>query len=418
MTTEAEFRKQVKEALEHLYDTTYLASHSLLPQLIPPTHAGQLTRAQKLRSCLKEALEAIRPQADLPGYRERPEWRCYLALRYRYVQGMGLAQVENELGLSLRQLQRELRKGLNAITLLLWEARLANVGQHEAGNMSTPGEIQALSDEMEGWRLAREVCEVQSLLDAAQWMLRSVRQNDLNLRLDLPPSLAPVWVDATLMRQALFQILRLLTQQAGEGEFEVSAAARGNSIEIMLRPPDPAVNLSAADWQTAQLLIERQGGALSAPGSDQPWVTINLPQASPIQVLMVDDNQAIHELFERYLAPHFYKLVHAYNGVEALRLAQETQPDIIILDVMMPTLDGWQVLRNLAENPATAGIPVVVCSVLNESELALSLGARAYIKKPADRLELLATLAKLQAATPANGAAPAGAIPPTTPAEN
>jgi hypothetical protein len=73
----------------------------------------------------------------------------------------------------------------------------------------------------------------------------------------------------------------------------------------------------------------------------------------------------------------------------------ETQPDVITLDVMMPNMDGWQVLRALAQNPATAKIPVVVCSVLREPEVALSLGARAYLKKPIDPLMLVETLARL-----------------------
>jgi CheY-like chemotaxis protein len=78
-----------------------------------------------------------------------------------------------------------------------------------------------------------------------------------------------------------------------------------------------------------------------------------------------------------------------------LQLAGEKHPDAITLDVMMPNVDGWQVLRGLANAPATANIPVIICSVLKEPELAFSLGARAYLKKPVDRLELVATLARL-----------------------
>ena len=88
----------------------------------------------------------------------------------------------------------------------------------------------------------------------------------------------------------------------------------------------------------------------------------------------------------------------------------EARPDLITLDVMMPSMDGWQVLRDLAQNPATQHIPVIVCSVLKEPELAFSLGARAYLKKPVDRLELLATLARLR---PAAGPS-AAARPPAT----
>jgi CheY-like chemotaxis protein len=86
---------------------------------------------------------------------------------------------------------------------------------------------------------------------------------------------------------------------------------------------------------------------------------------------------------------------------------------VITLDVMMPNLDGWQVLRGLTSNPATARIPVAICSVLKEPELAFSLGARAYLKKPVDRMELVATLARLLAS-----ASPAKAAPQLVPRDS
>jgi putative two-component system response regulator len=73
----------------------------------------------------------------------------------------------------------------------------------------------------------------------------------------------------------------------------------------------------------------------------------------------------------------------------------ETRPDLIILDVMMPSMDGWQVLRSLKQNPATKSTPIIICSVLREPELAISLGAISYLIKPVDRLELLATLERI-----------------------
>ena len=114
-----EFRKLVKDALEHLYDTAYLEVHPLLTQVSVVTTANRSTRAQALRSILKDAVEELRPPEGLTS--GSPKWRGYLILRCRYIQGMTMGQVENELGLSRRQLQREIRKGLEALTLMLWE---------------------------------------------------------------------------------------------------------------------------------------------------------------------------------------------------------------------------------------------------------------------------------------------------------
>jgi Amt family ammonium transporter len=128
-------------------------------------------------------------------------------------------------------------------------------------------------------------------------------------------------------------------------------------------------------------------------------------------VLAVDDNEQNLQLLEEYLWQWGYDVVVARDGREALQLYPQTNPSIIVLDVMMPNMDGWEVLRILRETPATADIPVVVCSVLREPAIALSLGAHAYLKKPVDRLELVATLARLLGPV-----APVGAEPPPAPA--
>jgi CheY-like chemotaxis protein len=413
MIAEADFRKQVKDALEHLYDTAHLASHPLLSQLTPPANANTLSRAHKLRSVLKEAIEALRPQETQPS--SAPEWRSYLALRFRYVQGMSLGQVEAELGVSLRQLQRELHKGLDAVTVLLAEqAAAVDPSQGDLRLTASPnemGEVEALRTEMLTWQLAREACEVRSLLDDAQWMLRSSLGPDHpGFRLDLPAALPPILVDATLMRQALFHALRLCAQ-GSHGRVTLSASSGAGRIEIRARAPGLAPDPQANDWQVAQLLFEKQGASLAAEAtSAAACLVIGVPPASPPRVLVIDDNQAIHQLLERYLAPHFYEVAHVYSGPEAHQAAVAAQPDVILLDVMMPTVDGWQVLRALKAQAQTAAIPVIVCSVLKEPELAASLGAHAYLKKPVDRLELLAVLAGLPPQ-----AAPAAADPPANP---
>jgi CheY-like chemotaxis protein len=389
--TESEFRKHVKDAFEHLYDTAYLGAHPLLPELVNMPDGTRATRAQKLRGILKEAIEEIRPQQDLPA--TAPEWRSYNALRYRYTQGMTMAQVENTLGISQRQLQRDFHKGLDAVTGLLQEMRLTGAESERPAILPTVTEIEALRNEMNHWQLAREPTEVAALVESVQKMLQPLVGEELGkMRVELPPGLKPVLVDSTLMRQALFQILRLIFVSGG-GHVVLRAKSKGPHIQLRLES-NAALDETASDWQMAQLLIERQGGTLMQ--EDGARVAIALPRANPPRVLVIDDNRAIHELFERYLTPNFYEVVHAYNGAEAGQTALETIPDVILLDVMMPAMDGWQVLQELKQNPKTRQVPIVICSVLNEPELALSMGAHAYLKKPVERLDLLATLARLK----------------------
>jgi CheY-like chemotaxis protein len=399
-----EFRKQVKDALEHLHDTAYLQVHPLVSQIAWPATPQQTTHAQRLRDLLKEAIESLRPQPGSPS--EAPESRSYLALRYRYVQGMSMAETENKLGISLRQLHRELHKGLDAVSALLGEMQGL-----EGGPAIAPAPVQELESELSQWQLDRQACHVQTLVDDTLWMLNPLlEQRAVKLIPDLPADLPPVLVDATLMRQALSKALRLMAQNAGS-PISLHASPHGERLDIILHCPSYTLSTAGEEWQMVELLVAQQGGSLAADTRPETGtqVILSLPRASQTRVLVVDDNQAIHQLFERYLAPHHYEVIHARSGPEALQLAAEAQPDLITLDVMMPSMDGWQVLRDLAQNPVTQHIPVIVCSVLKEPELASSLGARAYLKKPVDRLELLATLARLQ---PAAGLSTA-AHPPT-----
>lgn len=73
-------------------------------------------------------------------------------------------------------------------------------------------------------------------------------------------------------------------------------------------------------------------------------------------------------------------------------MAQESPPRIIVLDVMMPEIDGWEVLGRLRQHPLTSHIPIIICTILAEEELALSLGASGFLRKPVSREAFLGAL--------------------------
>ena len=388
------FRKSVRDAFEHIHDLAYLETHPLAAQLGQPATYLQATRGQKLRAILKETLENLRPQQGSPS--GAPEWRSYLALRYRYIQDMNLAEIENKLGISLRQLHRELHKGLDALSSLLWEMRAAGPAPVLPSAGSSPS-VQELQSELNQWQLDRQSHPVEVLITDTITMLNPLlEQRAISLDVDIPAGLAPVLVDATLVRQALFKALRLIAQTA-PSPVRIEAAQPEEQVNITFHCRSGALAAAAEEWQMVELLLTHQGGGLvirrGADGAES--VTLRLPRASQMRVLVIDDNPSIHQLFERYLSLHHYKVLHARSGQEALGMLTGPLPDAIILDVMMPGMDGWQVLRDLTARPAARHIPVVVCSVLKEPELALSLGARAYLKKPVERVDLLETLARL-----------------------
>ena len=111
-------------------------------------------------------------------------------------------------------------------------------------------------------------------------------------------------------------------------------------------------------------------------------------------VLVIDDDPGVRELMGRYLTREGFRVAVASSGDEGLRLARELRPDAITLDVMMPGLDGWAVLGALKADAATADIPVVMLTIVDDRNLGYALGAAEYLTKPIDRERLLAVLAR------------------------
>lgn len=110
-------------------------------------------------------------------------------------------------------------------------------------------------------------------------------------------------------------------------------------------------------------------------------------------VLVVDDNKITVKLLSRYLTSAGYRVAEAYDGVECLEKIQEELPDAVILDVMMPRMDGYETVQKIRENPETRHIPVVIVTALNDivnQEKAVESGADDFLSKPIKDKLLLA----------------------------
>ena len=121
------------------------------------------------------------------------------------------------------------------------------------------------------------------------------------------------------------------------------------------------------------------------------------------RVLVVEDEDTSFESLQAYLQSAGYVAVRARTGEEALRLAKTMSPTAVTLDIVLPGMEGWDVLRKLKSDPATADVPVVIVSLVDNRELGLALGADDYFVKPVDWPRLLRRLSVLTARSPRGG---------------
>jgi len=111
-------------------------------------------------------------------------------------------------------------------------------------------------------------------------------------------------------------------------------------------------------------------------------------------VVVIDDDRRSIDLLTVYAEAAGLRVVSAHDGRRGVELVKALQPAIVVLDILLPGLDGWQVLESLKADPATAAIPVVVVSILDERGRGLALGATDYLVKPVSREGVLDALAR------------------------
>jgi signal transduction histidine kinase/CheY-like chemotaxis protein len=257
--------------------------------------------------------------------------------------------------------------------------------------------------------------------------LAQKKRNDLEL--SYPQNLGHMFGDRTKLREILFNLLSNACKFTEGGKIYLRAKVMGG--EVTLEVEDSGCGMSEEELKKLFIPYSQVGSQKKKPGmgtglglmlckklaemmGGQIFVkselnkgttfTVLLPlvykarvkarTGASNNVLVIDDDPTVHEIIQHALRKEQLKVISAMNGEEGLRLAKECQPLAIILDIIMPGMDGWEVLVKLKEDPALKEIPVVISTVDDSvaPQARLSIKVDEFLIKPINSSLLIAVL--------------------------
>jgi CheY-like chemotaxis protein len=362
-----------------------------LPSNLTGERAGEIT-GQRLRKELLIAVEALSPE---PGAAFRsPHARLYNLLQLHYVEGRTIQETANELGISVRQAYRDLRRGEESVAAILWANRVRSTPSPEP----RATQLSSVQTEMARLEMHPRPIDLCLLLQQAHKAVeRLAQQQAICFQINLPAQPVVISTDPILAQQVLINLLSHTVQQAEPGVLCLALQTNPTTMLLTLHyQPKTIVSNAAPTNEVLAQLTKRLGWTVHLATQADGIRVVSLQVAKPgATVLVIDDNEGLVQLLDRYLTGHACHVLAATSGPEGLQLAQQMLPDAIILDVMIPEMDGWELLQRLRTQPQTAATPVLICSVFNDPELAYSLGASLFLPKPVNRNDVLTALRQL-----------------------
>lgn len=404
--------------MRHLYNPIELRQSPLVALFGLDQHAHPTS---ELRGLLLEAIKQLKPAGQTPIHAK--SWRAYQILRQRYQEQFTQQEVASDLGLSIRHLRREERWAVRLLAEELWAKYQLSARwlQFPRGH-TQPVETMTPEHSTPDWAteitrlneaLSQEPVDLVALLQVVAQLVEPLLETT-SVQLSITASDERLWVNAhgATMRHALLNILSAVISVAPGGQLLLTVSSHGQTaqLDISVAPSVPVDgnHSSLNEMALESLSIARQLCELSAavftvtlpkPPERPLTVQVRLPCIERVAVLMIEDNQDTIQLVRRYLLHSRYRLIGVSDSEQALSVAEKQTPQIIVLDVMLPGIDGWELLGRLRQHPTTHNVPVIVCSILPQESLALALGASLFLRKPFTQQAFLSHLDRLIGST-------------------
>jgi CheY-like chemotaxis protein len=413
MSNPEQLDAQLLEALTHLYDPDYTPS-SLLCEI---TNCESQDGATPVQSTLIQAIEALDPSEDVPS--DAHLHRVYEILHKRFVMRLTQETTAERMGLSVRHLNRVQREAVHTLAQRLWE-RHQDAGERETEEPDFQASDWQAQTRRELASLRASSAEIASEVEAiihsvlalreALWPPQGIEAEVAFVQPDLVAAVHP-----SALRQMLIAALSRLSRFERRAPITIFAGLQDGSVRIALSTALDADPMPSEEALIGEMLIPDGASITLRVEGHHVFLTMKMPSARrKITVAVVDDNADMVRFYQRASVGTPYQIVRVADDDALLEALTTVSPDIVILDVMLPHHNGWQLLMQLRQDQALQSIPVVVCSVVREEELALSLGASHFLSKPVRPRQFIQALDQVRPQAPAAGS---GALESTAEAD-
>ena len=397
--TREQFIEYLRNDLNHLYNPTRLRQSPLASFL---GVVDRFDSASVLRNILVNAVDELKPDNNEPS--QERAWRMYESLFYCYVQQLGQQAVADQLGLSTRQLRREQRAALEPLSdILCRKYQLQDCFTEDSQGSTTELPVSTSLDQDLEWLRNAPLNQTTELNQALPGVLELAAalasQYYVQVNAIIEANLPPVAIHPVAFDQILLNLLAFSFKKGAGSQVDLSTQIENWDILISITAqkiglPEPADPTTGSNnLEIAQYVLELSHGSFEVNEQAQSLqVSLRLPLVELVPILAMDDNLDLLELFKRYTQGTKYHIIQESDPTQVFSSAERHQPQLILLDIMMPEIDGWKMLGRLRQHPVTSHVPVIICTILPQEELALALGANAFLKKPVNRQAFLAAL--------------------------
>ena len=382
------FKEAIRTVLIHLYDPDFEVPEALCAIFDCEWVPGSRIVQEKILAAIAE----LGPGTSAPSA-ERDR-RYFDALYLHYNRRMTQEEVANHLHLSVRHLQRTQNEAIHLLSGKLWKFHLEGSASKEKLNQAEDWRAQAAQEVS----LVRESAPnitadiesvIQSVLALDAFM---VSAHGIHLEIGSLQSALTTTVHPSILRQTLISAISCLAPAIHSKVLKFYSILESGRIKITLTGPvAKSFNPNTAEL-TREILLTSEMNLEVICKNELIYLHIRVPMVGERTVLVVEDNPDMVYFYRRCTSGTTYNLHHISAGSEIFQAIETHQPDIILLDVMLPDMDGWQLLTHLHERVLSRGIPVVVCSVVKEENLALALGACVFLTKPVQPQRLVEAL--------------------------